>query len=291
MNTTTVIMLSAILFFAAEPVSLKTGYVDVGDTRLYYEEKGEGPPLVMLHGGLLDRRMWDPQFDAFAKDYRVIRYDARNHGMSKGVPGSFTHYGDLLGLLDQLEIQKAALIGLSLGGRTIIDFCIANPERVSAAVLVTPGAGGYEFKSEVLKKNGEQMNQAFEDGDLGRAVEYFQRSWTDGPTRSPSEVAPEVREKVRSMAMSTVEGWNLECRAKDLDPPAIGRLGEIRAPTLVVLGDLDMPGILEIGDAVEEQVDGAEGVVIPGAAHMVSMEKPEEFNRIVLEYLGRTLGK
>jgi pimeloyl-ACP methyl ester carboxylesterase len=91
------------------------------------------------------------------------------------------------------------------------------------------------------------------------------------------------------MARSTVENWNVECRAKDLEPPAVGRLGEIRASTLVVVGDLDMPGILEIADAVARNVGAAEVAVIEDAAHMVSMEKPEEFNRIVLDYLARTL--
>ena len=294
--TATLVLLGAILFSgphapqAGTPGShVSTGYVEVGDARLYYEVTGDGPPLVLLHGGFLDTRMWDPQMEAFAEHHRVIRYDARNHGRSKGVPGQYTHYGDLLALLDHLEIGKATLVGLSLGGRTIIDFAIAHPQRAATIVLVSPGAGGYEFKSEVLKENSRQMRKAFEAGDLPGVVEYFQRSWTDGPARSPAEVPPEVRDRVRAMALGTVEGWNDECISSDLDPPAIGRLEEIRARTLVVLGEVDMPGILEIGGALEKSVQHAEVVVIEGAAHMVNMEKPEEFNRIVLEFLRETL--
>jgi pimeloyl-ACP methyl ester carboxylesterase len=226
--------------------------------------------------------MWDPQFEVFAADYRVIRYDARNHGESKGVPGPFTHYDDLLTLLEQLKIQKAALMGLSLGGRIILDFSIAHGDRVSAIVLVSPGASGFKFRSEALEENRAQMDKAFSDGDIGKAIEFFQRSWTDGPSRAPSDVTSGVREKVRSMAMSTAENWNIESVVKELEPPAMGRLAEISAPALVVLGDLDMPGILAIGDAIEENVEGAEVVVISGVAHMVNMEEPEEFNRIVL---------
>jgi len=268
---------------------LQRGFVEVGEAKLYYEEMGEGHPLVMLHGGFLDSRMWDSQFEAFAKDYRVIRYDARNHGKSEGVPGSFSHFDDLATLLEQLEIQKAVLMGLSLGGRTIIDFSIAHPEKVTSIVLASPGASGYELTSEALSENTEQMMKAFSDGDLPRATEYFQRSWTDGPSRAPSDVDSVVRETVRSMAMNTVENWNLECVSNDLEPPAMGRLAEIRAPALVVVGDLDMPGILEIADAIDANVDGAEVVVMSGVAHMVNMEKPQEFNGIVLGYLARTL--
>jgi pimeloyl-ACP methyl ester carboxylesterase len=267
----------------------KTGFVEVGETKLYYEELGEGHPLVMLHGGLLDRRMWDPQFEVFAEHYRVIRYDARNHGKSDGVPGSFSHIDDLARLLEQLNIQEAALIGLSLGGRTLIDFSIAHPEKVSALVLASPGASGYEFTSEALSENSKQMRKAFSDGDLQKAIQYFQRSWTDGPSRAPSDVDSAVRERVRSMAMGTAENWNRESVVKELDPPAMGRLAEISAPVLVVVGDLDMPGILEIADAIDENVSGTEVVVMSGAAHMVNMEKPEEFNGIVLEFLAKTL--
>ena len=269
----------------AAPV-IKSGFVEVGDTQqLYYEEMGEGHPLVMLHGGFLDGRMWDPQFEVFAEHYRVVRYDARNTGRSRGVAGTYSHYQDLAKLLEKLEIEKPALMGLSLGGRTILDFVIAYPDRASAIVLVSPGAGGYRFTSAALEKNSKAEFQAFQEGDLPKAIEYFQRSWTDGPSRTPSEVDPAVREKVRMMALGTAENWNLECISRDLEPHAIGRLAEIVAPTLAVVGELDMPGILEIADAVGENVEGAEVVVIPGVAHMVNMEKPAEFNQIVLEFL------
>lgn len=270
---------------------LKTGFVDVRETKLYYEEMGQGPPLVMIHGGLLDRRMWDPQFEAFAAAYRVVRYDVRNHGSSRGVPGEFTDIDDLLGLLDQLNIDRAAVVGLSLGARIAIDFAIAHPGRVDALVLASPGASGYEFKGEAVTSNTEQMNRAAGEGDLQAAVEYFQRSWTDGPRRVPSEVDPSVREAVRVMAMDTVQGYNIESITTELDPPAIGRLAEIRAPTLAIVGDLDMPGVLEIADTVEKSVAGAEVIVLSEVAHMVNLERPEEFNAIVLAYLAKTIGE
>jgi len=267
----------------------ETGFLDVGGARLYYEQMGKGDPVVLLHGGLLDCRMWDPQFEVLAGSYRVIRYDARNHGRSEGVPGVFTQSDDLAELLDRLDIPRAAFVGLSLGGRTLLDFAIAHPDRVSALVLASPGAGGYRFTSAAYRENSERMREAFRQGDLPGGVEYFQRSWTDGPSRAPADVDAEVREKVRSMALATVQNWNSDSVSNDLEPPAIGRLAEIRAPTLVVVGDLDMPGILEIAHAIETEVPGAELVVLPGAAHMVNLEQPERFNEVVSEFLARTL--
>ena len=156
---------------------------------------------------------------------------------------------------------------------------------MAALVLAAPGLTGYKFDSEVLRKNNEAFNKAQQDNDLKMLVEYFQRSWTDGPTRTPDQVDAAVREKVRQMATGTLENWNRGSRERRLDPAAIGRLAEIHVPTLAVVGDLDMPDILEIVGLIEKDVEGARKVVIEGAAHMVNMERPAEFNRVVLGFL------
>jgi pimeloyl-ACP methyl ester carboxylesterase len=263
----------------------ETGFIDVGTARLYYEELGAGDPVVMIHGGLLDRRMWDGQFRVFAETHRAIRYDARGHGLSRAGNGSFSHHEDLKRLLDALKVEKAAIMGLSMGGYIAIDFALAYPDRVSALILAAPGLTGYKFDSEVLKKNNEALNKAARDNNLKMLVEYFQRSWTDGPARTPDQVDPAVREKVRQMSTGTLQNWNEESRESRLEPPAIGRLPEIQTPTLAVVGDLDMPDILEIVGLIEKNVKGARKVIIKGAAHMVNMERPAEFNRVVMDFL------
>jgi len=263
----------------------KSGYINVGEAKIYYEEMGNGSPLVMVHGGLLDHSMWDGQFSAFASSHRVVRYDARGHGLSKAPSGTFSHHEDLKELLDKIKVGKTAVMGLSLGGYIAVDFALAYPERVSALILVAPGLTGYELTSEPVKQHTELMNKAFMDKDLKMAVEYFQRAWTDGPARSPEKVNPDVREKLRQMAVGSIQSINLDSREIRLQPPAINRLAEIQVPTLAVVGDLDMPDILEIVGLIEKNIPGAQKVVIKGVAHMVNMEKPEEFNRIVRDFL------
>jgi pimeloyl-ACP methyl ester carboxylesterase len=184
-----------------------------------------------------------------------------------------------------INVGKAAIMGLSLGGYIAVDFALAYPERISALILAAPGLTGYELSSEPVKKHTELMNKAFLDKDLKMAVEYFQRAWTDGPVRTPDQVNPDVREKVRQMAVGSIQSINLENREIRLEPPAIDRLAEIQVPTLAIVGDLDMPDILEIVDLIEKNVKGAQKEVIKGAAHMVNMEKPEGFNRIVRDFL------
>ncbi|UCE60409.1 MAG: alpha/beta hydrolase [Phycisphaerales bacterium] len=269
----------------ATPV--KSGYVKVGRAKLYYEELGEGYPLVLIHGGGIDLRMWDQQFEVFAEHFRVIRYDVRGHGRSRCGREDFSDQEDLRGLLKQLGIERAHMVGLSLGGFIAIDFALQYPQMVSALIPVSPGLSGYPNDSEQVRAHRAELGAAFGDGDLEGAIEIALRAWIDGPHREPAEVDPAVRERVRVMAREGIGRFVSRAGLQGLDPPAFERLAEIRVPTLCIIGDIDMPDLRAIMDAIVSNVPGAEKVVVPGVAHMVNMEKPREFNRIVLDFLSR----
>jgi 3-oxoadipate enol-lactonase len=268
--------------------SLNKGYVDVDKGRLYYEEMGRGKALIMIHGGFIDRRMWDRQFEEFAKYFRVIRYDVRNHGLSESEPGTYVYYEDLKQLCDRLNIQKAAILGLSMGGRVAIDFAIAYPEKVWALVLAAPGVSGYSFDSPECQEFNEKYRAAYQSGSFEKMAEAFLQGWTDGPCRKPSEVDPDVRNKTKQMALDHERHSGSGVNMGELDPPAINRLEEINAPTLAIVGSLDMPDILDIVNRVDQHVRNSQKEIIPGAAHMINMEKPEEFNKLVLDFLLKT---
>jgi len=157
--------------FQAASSAAKTGFVDVGDAKLYYEELGTGVPLIMAHGGLLDCSMWDGQFEKFARLFRVVRYDARGDGKSPDVEGRCSNFEDLKKLMDGMGIQKAILMGLSKGGRTAADFAIAHPEMVEAMVLVAPGLSGYPFDSPELQNTYAPLTEAYKKGDSELIVE------------------------------------------------------------------------------------------------------------------------
>ncbi|MCG8607741.1 alpha/beta hydrolase [bacterium] len=263
----------------------RAGYVTLNEIKLYYEETGRGEPVVFIHGGFLDRRMGDDQFQVFTEHFRVIRYDVRGHGRSESVAETYSYHEDLRQLLKLLKVKKAILIGLSLGGRIAIDFAIAHPKRVAALVLAAPGLSGHPFDSPELTKDNGRLEKAWQSGNIDLAIEHFQEAWTDGPHRTPSQVDRVVRDKVRRMAKENAQRSSPRGNRTELEPPAIGRLAEITAPTLVILGDLDMPDILDIADRIEQEVPGARKVMMRKVAHMVNMEKPNEFNRIVLDFL------
>lgn len=276
-----------------ETKDLQTGFADVNGTRLYYEVAGTGHPLLLIHGGLVDRRLWDDQFNVFAQHYQVIRFDVRSFGDSAPITAETPPYSleeDLYILLKFLGIVKTYVLGLSMGGAIAINFTLMYPEMVDALIPVAMGLSGFE-PAEEDKASEAEVDKALKSGSVARAVELTLRMWTDGPMRTPEQVNPAVREKVRAMTTHNFERPEDEnaTQPRALEPPAISRLSEIHVPTLIIFGDQDVRDILKIADILENGIPGAKKVVVPGTAHHLNMEKPEEFNRIVLDFLGYQL--
>jgi 3-oxoadipate enol-lactonase len=268
----------------ARMTNVTYGSVEVNGAQLSYEVAGAGPPFVMLHGHLLDRRQWDHEFGRFAADYLVMRFDARGFGQSSQPDAPFAFYEDLRGLMDTLLIERAVLMGCSGGGATIIDFALAYPDRVAALLLVGSGLGGYPMPTEPPLLAVE-MREAFSRGDIARAVELALRMWTDGEGRTPEQVNPAVRERTREMHQQLFARPRMEEEARGLAPPAVGRLTELLAPTLVIVGANDLGFIREIADVITAQAPNARKVVIPDAGHHPNMEHPELFEQVVREFL------
>jgi pimeloyl-ACP methyl ester carboxylesterase len=261
----------------------ETGYAPVAGGRLYYEEVGDGYPLALNHAGVADHRMWDAQVAAFAPRYRVIRYDARGFGRSSDAEGPFSYHQDLRDLLAYLGVARAHVLGLSLGATTAINFALAYPEMVSALVVAAGGVRGTE-PSPLLRETWEQVDALVAAGQVEEANELELRLWVDGPGNPPDRVDPGVRERMREWNLATLTRGEGQ-PPQPLDPPARDRLGEIGVPTLVIVGDQDVPDVQETSAFVAAQIPGARRVVIPGVAHMINLEKPAEFNRLVLEFL------
>jgi len=261
---------------------IETGYVDTGKCKMHYEMKGKGTPLIMIHAGMLNKQMWEPQFEEFAKKFKVIIYDARYHGLSQCEPDTFSNHKDLFLLMEKLQIPRAVIMGESMGGYVSIDFAIAYPEKVIALIPVSTGLTGYEFKDKIWLDNQAKMQNA---QSIEEVVEYIQKTWTDGPQRTPEQVDLLIRNKAKQMYIDCLKNMKQGMVEERLDPPAIGRLNSIDAPTLVIVGDLDLPGIMEIADLIVKDVRGSRKHTVKGAAHLVNMEKPVEFNQAVISFV------
>ncbi len=264
----------------------ESGFAEVdGGGRLHFDVAGEGPPLLLLHAGIADLRMWDDVWEPLCARHRVVRYDLRGFGRSSAADVPYAHHRDAVRLLDALGIERAALLGISFGSGVAIDTALAFPERVAALVLVAGGPFGSPWPAD-LAAQAEAADAAFLAGEVDRANELELRMWVDGPRRAPHEVDPEVRERMRVMNrevwLRAAEPWR---EPEQLEPPALGRLAEIGVPALAIVGDHDVDHARAGTERLAREIPGARLAVIDGPAHMVPMESPAEFARLVLDFL------
>ncbi len=261
-------------------------FLDVEGARLYYTVTGTGYPLLLIHAGVADSRMWDEQVAVFAQHYRVICYDLPGFGRTEMRGESFAYYDQAAALLRALGAERAHVVGISFGGKVALDFALSYPAMVASLVLIAPSVGGDTTPNEMVRQFVAQEDALLEQGDLDGAAELNVRMWVDGPYRTPDQVNPLVRDRVREMqrhAFTLVEPEGMEERS--LTPPAMARLSEVTMPVLVLVGDQDIPRKVELAEQLERTIPGARHVVIPGAAHMVTMEQPEVCNRLILDFL------
>jgi len=267
---------ATILLLGTFRLSADSGKLD----GLYYEIRGEGDTVVLIHGGQMDRRMWDAQFDLFAKQYRIIRWDIRGFGESDVPVKTYSESGDLHQLLQHLRVKKAALIGLSLGAAVAMDFALVHPEMVDSLVLVCPGLGGFPFQDKA--NDLRAVVEAARDDSYEKAAEL----WLQNPYMSVAMQNPALRDKLRQLARDNAHCWlNNPMLIRRLKPPAAERLREIHAPTLVVHGDRDVSDIHKIVEKLAAEIPGARKEVFRDAGHLVPMERPDDFNRLTLGFL------
>lgn len=277
---------------SARPAS---GFARVHGSQLYYEVLGEGHPLVLIHGGFMDRRMWNDQFPIFAEHYRVIRYDVRGFGQSELPPTPYADRQDLSDLLKHVGVEKTYLLGLSLGGAIALEFTLEHLDMVDALILVGSPVPG--FPTELLY-TAEQLEQqearwaALEKAGEERNIPALVDALMADPTLVPSPKYPAARQQVRNNLSEYSFAWVLNPAPKqDLEPPVYERLAEIQVPTLIILGAEDDPRLFKDADKLAQDIVGSSRVTIAETHHMPNMEKPEEFNAIVLDFLHRLDGE
>lgn len=272
---------------------VETRGIEVNGGRLEFDVAGNGPPVVFLHPGLWDRRTWDDQFGLFSRTYRVVRYDARGYGRSsRPEPGrSYSHVEDLSAVLDAAGVDRAALVGCSMGGAIALDFALAEPERVSALVLAAPGLAGFEgtMDEEAAWEAdwGEldrEIDEAIAAGELERAEDLRLKIW------APLGTDDEAGRRIREIAFDNLHEITMdESSATTPDPAAVDRLEEIGAPTLVLPADHDPPWHGRICELLRARIPRSRLVGIPDTDHVVNMRRPSEFNRVVIEFLHEEL--
>jgi 3-oxoadipate enol-lactonase len=249
-------------------------------SELFIEVKGHGPALVLIHGGQMDRRMWDDHFDSLAEKYRVIRYDIRGFGLSKAPSRAYSHVDDLDFVLRQSNVKNPILIGLSLGAAISIDYALVHPENVRGLVLVCPGLGGFPFQDRA--NDLRAVVDAARDDEIARATQL----WLENPYMSVAMEQARLRPRLEQLARENVRAWiNNPLLLRKLNPSSAERLKEIKRPTFIIGGERDVSDIQKIIEKLSSEIAGAKKVIIPGAGHIVPMETPKVFREHLLSFL------
>lgn len=256
----------------------------INGARIHWERTGHGRPLFLLHAGCADGRMWGPQVAAFATHFDVMRPDTRGFGQSTLPPSPWSPSEDLLALMNELDGKHAHLVGCSMGGSIAIEFAIEHPERVSRLVLVGSAVRGYVPTEESRQVFAEE-HAARQAGDVEALNTALMHLLLDGPNRPRGYVRQPLRDLFLDMNGRAIRTDHSPAPQQRLEPPAVQRLGEITAPTLVVVGDCDLPHVLDMADLLTRSIPRARKVVIHDAAHLPNLEHPEEFNHAVLDFL------
>lgn len=255
------------------------------ESGLVYDVAGSGPAVLLFHEGIGDRSTWDPHWHSLGERFTVVRFDARGFGESADPTGPYTLHGDAAEILNAVGIERAALVGCSMGGGAALDLTLAAPERVTALVTVGSTPSGWQHSSEILAQ-WEQVDAVFERDGTEAANELELRMWIDGVGRNaPADT--QVRAQVGALNAALLERQSaFEFDPSELDPPAIGRLDDVEAPMLVAFGSHDQPSVIAGSQALAEGT-GAELVEIPGAAHLPSLECPDRFEAALMPFLER----
>jgi pimeloyl-ACP methyl ester carboxylesterase len=262
-----------------------SGMAEVNGTRLYYEVAGSGDPVVLVHAFTLDTRMWNDQFELLARDFRVIRYDARGFGKSAPPkPGEpYSNADDLAALLDHLDARQAHVVGLSMGGRFALDYAVTYPDGLRSLVVIDGVIGGWQWSREWLSAYAPIV-----DAGRKRDVAQAKSLWLGLPLFAPARQKPEVGARLKQM-VDDYSGWHFvnQNPERAVSPPALGRLGAVRAPTLVLVGERDLPDFHRMSERLERDIPGARRATIAGAGHMANIEAPDAINEALGGFLNR----
>lgn len=255
----------------------------------YHREGPAGTSVVLLHAGVADRRMWDPQWPALTEEYDVVAVDLRGFGDSTTPPdGPLVHHRDVLGTVAALGIDRAHLVACSLGAGVAVEVALARPGLVRSLHLSSPGGCLITAWTPHLRAFVDAERAALASDDLDAAVRANLDWWVDGPDRQAPPGLGAVRDQVAVMqrrAFEITADWQAE--EGELDPPAAGRLDEVGVPTSILSGALDLDAIASVASTLAEQIPGAALQTWPDVAHLPSLEQPERYRVHLLDWLAR----
>jgi 3-oxoadipate enol-lactonase len=281
MNTKNIISRSIFLLFLTMLCSLSSaqvidsGYINVGNDKIFYDAAGSGKVIIFIHDGLIHRETWDNQFSFFSENYRVIRYDRRGYGKSSPSTSKYSNVEDLNSLFTFLHVDSACLVGASSGGMLAINFTLKYPQKVTSLVLVGAVVGGFPYSQHFLTRGGHLPPNLM---DLKKSSLYY-------VTDDPYEIYFENK-AAKEKALKLIQKYEITDRAPQSMPakPYLS-LNEIKVPALILVGEFDIPDVHAHAGVINAGIVNSRREIISKSGHLIQMEQPEAFNKAVEKFL------
>lgn len=273
--------LSPVIKGQGQPATPKPpgNFLDVAGSKIYYEECGTGAEaVVLIHDGIADSLVWDGVWPAFCRQFHAIRYDRRGYGRSPATTVIYTETDDLFALLRHLQVKRAMLIGSSHGGALAINFTLEHPSLVEELVLVGAVVDGYGFSDHFLLR-GVQNAAPMEKKDVAGLI----ANWANDKYLLAAD-HPEAKKKLQAILTANPQDLTHDDMPRPTRP-VVSRLNEIRVPTLILVGDQDIPDVHAHAGVIENGIPSSRRVIVEDTGHLMYLEKPEEFSHIVLTFL------
>jgi pimeloyl-ACP methyl ester carboxylesterase len=282
------ILLILSIISCTQKETTEEGYLQIEDSKVHYKISGTGSPVLLLHGGELNLSAWDSQIsDLNEQNFKTIRYSELGHGKTQrgkvDLKGTeiINHFVN-----EKCNGQKVTIIGLSWGGVLATDYALKYPDKVAKIVLVSPGINGWDwFANPKTRKKYEILQKAYQDNDSLKVGELAYQYWIVGPKRTEFEMDLKARTSLKEMIDYNINNHWGEARSSLDSINSIDRLKEIEIPSLIISGDKDSEDILEISKLYKSNIKNAKRVVLKDVGHSLNMEKPKEFNEIIIRFL------
>lgn len=267
------------------------GMVEVEGGKISYETAGDGIPVLFLHAGIADSRMWYHEAEALGKDYQFVTLDMRGFGRSPPATGPYSILEDVSAAISQLQLNKPFLVGCSMGGALAIDFSLAYPEEISGLLLAAPGLSGVQYEAfgkdelpalEYDDKKSKEIYDAWQEGSVAKAEELLRQLWCSALTGKNLEL---FKMMVRENKEEVFNNRSMK-HARDT-PPAYGHLSGIKIPTVIMVGDRDNPSMVPFANLVARGIQGSRLIRVSGADHLINLSRPDAFETELISALAR----
>ena len=263
--------------------SENSGYIQIDSSKIYYESYGHGEPIILIHAGVTDMRMWDFQINDLSKKFTVVRFDQRGFGKSSIPKQKYNPILDIITLMDSCEIDKAHIIGISLGALQAIDLAIEYPERVKTLIISGASLPDWQLPKDVLAKHIEFTRYVMENGpDSAVKRMLIDPYWSQS---IPDNKYKKSRELFENILIDNKKSFTVNWQLRELPIDLVDRIENIDCTVLMFKPENEMSSIVPIADTLAKKIPNIKIVEIADASHLLNMEKPDEFNMTIIEFI------